>query len=133
MEFNPTAPVNTSGQGATALVPDEIKHWSWAGFLMNWIWAIGMNTWIGLLALVPYVGLIMAIILGVKGNEWAWQNRKWESVDHFNKVQSIWVKWGIAILIISAVIGMIVCILVPFLVLSSHSANPMSAPVLPRP
>ncbi len=25
----------------------------------------------------------MMIILGLKGNEWAWKNRKWESVEQF--------------------------------------------------
>lgn len=101
MEFAPTPTMgNTSGQGATAVVPEEIKGWSWAGFLMHWIWSIGMNTWIGLLALFGPITLIMMIVLGVKGNEWAWQNRKWESVDQFKKVQSIWTKWGIALLIV---------------------------------
>jgi len=69
---------------------------------MNWIWAIGMQTWIGLLALVPYAGFIMAIVLGVKGNEWAWQNRKWESVEQFNNVQRVWTIWGVALLLSDA-------------------------------
>lgn len=102
-----TAPAveNTSGQGPTAVVPDEIKGWNWGAFLMNWIWAIGHQTWIGLLALVPYAGLIMAIILGVKGSEWAWQNRRFESVEQFKTVQRIWAYWGLAILIIGFILG----------------------------
>ena len=99
---------NTSGQGPWASVPPEIRHWSWAGFLMNWWWAVWMNTWIGLLALVPGLGFVMAIVLGAKGNEWAWQNRKWESVEQFNEVQRIWTRWGVGLLIAGVVIGMIV-------------------------
>jgi hypothetical protein len=117
MEFTPTAAVeNTSGQGATAVVPEEIKGWSWAGFLMHWIWSIGMNTWIGLLALFGPITLIMMIVLGVKGNEWAWQNRKWESVDQFKQVQKIWTKWGIALVIVSVVMWIIYAVIIGMMV-----------------
>lgn len=99
---------NTSGQGATSVVPDEIKGWNWGAFLMNWTWSIGNQTWIGLLALVPYAGLIMAIILGVKGSEWAWQNRRFESVEQFKTVQRIWAYWGLGIFIVGLLAGIIV-------------------------
>ena len=65
---------NTSGQGSASVVPAEITGWNWGAFLLNWIWAIGNRVWIGLLGLV--FGIIMAIILGAKGNEWAWQSRR---------------------------------------------------------
>ena len=29
----------------------------------------------------------MTIILGLKGREWAWRNKKWDSLEHFNAVQ----------------------------------------------
>lgn len=91
-------------------VPDEIKGWSWGGFLWTWIWAIGNNTWIGLLALIPlpFIGLIMAIVLGVNGREWAWKNKHWNSVEDFKKTQRNWVKWWFIIvvpLIILAFVG----------------------------
>ena len=60
-------------------IPDGIRGWSWGAFFLNWIWAIGNGTWIGLLALIPYVNIVMMIILGIKGREWAWKNKKWES------------------------------------------------------
>lgn len=85
---------NNSGMGRDSVVPPEIKGWSWGAFLFNWIWAVGNKTWIGLLALVPYVGFIMSIVLGVKGREWAWQNKRWKSLEHFNKVQKQWSIWG---------------------------------------
>lgn len=78
-------------------VPDGIKGWSWGAFLLNWIWAIGNRTWVGLLALVPLAGVIMAFILGFKGREWAWRNKHWESVEHFNQVQKKWSVWGVSI------------------------------------
>ncbi len=98
---------NTSGQGPSAVVPEEIKRWNWGAFLLNWIWAIGNRVWIGLLALIPCVGFIMSIVLGIKGSEWAWQNRRWESVEQFKQVQKTWAYWGLAILIIAVVLNII--------------------------
>ena len=96
---------NTSGQGAASVVPDEIKGWNWGAFFLNWIWSIGNNVWIGLLALI--LGIIMSIILGIKGSEWAWQNRRWESVEQFKTVQHTWAVWGVVIFIASIAIAVV--------------------------
>jgi len=90
---------NTSGQGAGAAVPDEIKGWNGGAFLLTWIWAIAHNVWIGLLALIPILTFIMAIVLLVKGSEWAWQNRRFESVEQFWRVQTIWAYWGLGVMV----------------------------------
>lgn len=90
---------NTSGKGKGHPIPDGVKGWSWGAFLLNWIWAIGNQTWIGLIALVPYIGFIMAFVLGFKGREWAWQNKQWDSVEHFNAVQKKWTFWGVVIVV----------------------------------
>jgi len=86
---------NGSGLGESSIIPNEIEGWSWGGFLMGWIWSIGNNTWIGLLATAPCLGFIMNIILGMKGREWAWKNKKWDSVEHFKKIQKKWAIWGL--------------------------------------
>jgi len=96
---------NTSGQGKEAIFPEELKGFNTGAFLMNWIWGIGNKVWISLLALIPYVNIVIAIILGVKGNEWAWRNKQWESIERFKKVQRTWMWVGIAILIVSLVVG----------------------------
>ncbi len=95
-----------SGMGPYTPVPAEIKGWNWGGFLMTWIWGIGNNVWISLIALlgfIPWIGwiieLIMRIILGIHGNEWAWQRKKWESIEHFKKTQRNWMWWGVSLLI----------------------------------
>jgi len=85
---------NTSGQGKASTVPSEIKVWNWGAFLLNFIWALGNRTWIGLLTLVPFIGFVMPVVLGIKGNEWAWKNKKWKSLDHFKRVQRKWAIWG---------------------------------------
>jgi hypothetical protein len=114
---------NTSGQGSTAIVPPEIKGWNWGAFFLNWIWAIGNKTWIGLLALVPYVGWIMAIVLGVKGSEWAWQYRQWESVEQFKATQRVWAIWGVVLFVVAFVIGILAAVIFPVLMAARNAAT----------
>ncbi|MBM3154412.1 MAG: zinc ribbon domain-containing protein [Chloroflexi bacterium] len=95
---------NQSGQGTAAYIPTEIKHWNWGAFIFGWIWGIGNNVWIALICLIPYVGIIMAFVLGAKGNEWAWQKKRWDSIEHFQRTQRTWMKWGIGLAIIYFVI-----------------------------
>ncbi|MFG6485642.1 cytochrome c oxidase assembly factor Coa1 family protein [Roseateles sp. BYS78W] len=85
---------NTSGQGPASRVPPEIRRWNWGAFLLNWIWGIGNNTLAALLVMVPFVGLIWIFVLGAKGSEWAWRNKRWESVEQFHATQRQWAKWG---------------------------------------
>jgi hypothetical protein len=100
---------NTSGQGKGAAIPEQIRGWNTGAFLMNWIWGIGNKVWISLLALIPIplIGFVMAIILGVKGNQWAWEHKKWKSIEGFKKTQRIWMWAGISLLCISLVVGVI--------------------------
>lgn len=83
------------------VLPPGIKGWSWGFFLLSFIWAIGNKTWIGLLALVPVLGLPVPFILGFKGREWAWKNKQWESVEHFNRVQRNWSRWGVGVILMT--------------------------------
>lgn len=106
-EQNTSSNTNTSGQREKSIIPDEIKGWSWAAFLWTWIWGIGNSTWIALLALIPYANFAMMIVLGLKGREWAWQNKHWESVEQFKKTQRNWVKWWFILMIIPAILGII--------------------------
>ncbi|MCX6010420.1 MAG: hypothetical protein NTW48_10445, partial [Chloroflexi bacterium] len=101
---------NTSGQGKGAVIPPEIRGWNWGAFLLNWMWGIGNKVGIALLTFI--LGPIMAIILGVKGNEWAWRNKKWKSVEKFKKTQRGWAGAGIGLTCVSIllVIVMIVSI-----------------------
>jgi hypothetical protein len=95
-----------SAMGANSPVPPDIKGWSWGGFLLTWIWGLGNNVWISLIAVlgfIPYIGwaisLTMSIILGVRGNQWAWQHKKWDSIEHFQNTQRKWRWWGISIIV----------------------------------
>ena len=78
-------------------VPAEINRWNWGAFLLNWIWGIGNQTYIALLALIPVFGFIWMFVLGAKGSAWAWRNGRWDSVEHFKRVQRRWAIWGAVI------------------------------------
>jgi len=87
---------NTSGMGSKAPIPPGLGEWNWGGFLLTWMWGIGNNVWWSFLVFVPYLGfLVMPWVLAFKGNEWAWQSRRWQSVEHFNRVQRTWMLWGL--------------------------------------
>ena len=95
----PPAPrgfVNDSGQRGAQL-PPELQGWSWAGFLMGWIWAIRHRAWMGLAVCLGLPG-IGSIIQGVKGNEWAWQGRRWDGIQQFRDTQRVWVRVGMYLL-----------------------------------
>jgi hypothetical protein len=92
--------------------PPGVKGWSWGAFLLNGFWAVGNRVWIGLLSFVPYVGFIMAIVLGIKGREWAWKTGRWETVEAFNASQRSWSKWGAIISIGAMLLGVASAILI---------------------
>ena len=100
-------------RGASGDIPDGVKGWSWGAFFLNWIWAIGNRSWIGLLALVPYVGWLMVFWLGFKGREMAWKNKQWDSLEHFNRVQRKWSQWGVGIMVVALIVGILGAIAAP--------------------
>ena len=112
--------VNNSGQGPQAAAPAEVlTGFNWGACFLNWIWGLGNKTYITLLALVagfvPFIGGLIALGLiiwfGIKGNEWAWQNKKWDSVEHFHSVQKTWVTWGIVLFVLGIVLGTLLALL----------------------
>lgn len=100
-EVKPPLP-NTSGMGKDAVIPDEIKgKFNWGAPFWGPIWGIGNKTYISFLTMLPFVGVFFQALLLIKGNEWAWRNKHWDSVEHFKRVQRKWTKafiiFGIAI------------------------------------
>ena len=95
--------INNSGQPGAQL-PAELQGVNIGAFFLNWIWAIAHNYWLGLLCLVPCVGTVMAFVLLFKGNEFAWQNRRWDSIEQFKEVQHKWMLWGVGLTVASCVL-----------------------------
>jgi len=111
--------VNNSGQGGlfdlSVPVPEEIKGWNWGAFLLSPFWVLSNRVWIGVLTYVPIVGFWIAIALGIKGNEWAWKSRRWESIEQFKKHQK---KWAIAGIVLGISVNLIVWNILILLLLS---------------
>ena len=106
-------PENTSGRGESAIVPEEVKGWSWAGFGLTWIWGVFNGVLISLLALIPFFAFIWAIVLGIKGNEWSWRNKKWDSVEHFKNTQRPWNIAGIVLFAIWVIVLIVTFAIIP--------------------
>ncbi len=56
------------------------------------------------LSFIPLVGLGWAIYLGVKGNELAWQSKRWNSIEHFRGTQRTWTRVALAVVLVSILI-----------------------------
>lgn len=86
---------NRSNQGKKEKTPEEIKGWNWGAFFLNGFWGLGNRTYFALLAFIPILNIFVMVILGFKGNEMAWKNKEWESIEHFKSVQNNWSRAGL--------------------------------------
>lgn len=66
---------------------------------------------VGLMCLAPVINLIIMIVFLIKGNSWAWKDKKWESVDQFVAVQK---KWTLGVLI-CWLLSMVASALIPLI------------------
>ena len=112
-DYCPYCGVRNIPVATQSVATHQVGGWNWGAFLLSWIWRIGNNVWISLLALIPYVGFVMAIVLGIKGNEWAWQKKKWDSIEHFKRTQSSWSKWAIGIYLSIVLLSILLAVLIP--------------------
>ena len=112
---------NDSGQGEDSELPSELKGLNWGAFFLGWIWGIAHKTWISFLSFIPYVGFIMNFVLLFKGNEWAWQNRKFSSPEEFKEVQRKWTLLGIAFFILIIVFAILYIYFVVWVVATANS------------
>ncbi len=71
---------------------DFIKDFNWGAFFGTWLWGLFNSSyktlWMLLLGLTP-AGLYYAVVCGLKGNEWAYKGKKWESDEKFKKSQDL--------------------------------------------
>ena len=94
----------------------ELKKFSWGAASLCWIWGIFNGAFLqcisSLMVTVVLIGIVLLTVpekicalivyiayilyLGVRGSKWAWENKSWESLQHYVEVQT---KWNIAGLI----------------------------------
>lgn len=103
---------NTSG--TLGPPPPEIMamRWNWAAFFWNWLWMCnnglaGTNILLLISCFIPYVNIISVIYLGIKGSQLAWQHRRFDSVDHFKRVQGVWTKWAVWVIAIGLIFDLL--------------------------
>lgn len=91
-----------------ATSPPGVVGWNWGAFLLPIFWAASHNLWGWALGIffgscIPVLGFLIAfggpIFLALKGNELAWNARKFDSVEQFQGVQKIWARWSIVIFV----------------------------------
>ncbi|PQV64432.1 prepilin-type processing-associated H-X9-DG domain-containing protein [Abditibacterium utsteinense] len=98
----PAAPIQSNDSGQkNAVLPPELRGFNWGALLLSWVWAIGNKSWIGLLGIVPVIGFFVRFFLGFKGNQMAWKNRQWQSVEQFRATQKTWTIAGLCLVPIS--------------------------------
>lgn len=127
--------VNNSGQGPQSAAPAEVLiGFNWGACFLNWIWGLGNKSYITLLifvsgfaGIIPFVGMLvpfaMMIWFGIKGNEWAWQNKQWDSLEHFHSVQKTWAIWGIVLFILGIILSVTLFAIIGAVALSSGALN----------
>ncbi len=107
---------SSNQEGINGPFPAELNRWNWGAFFLTFIWGTFHSVWVSYLILfvafmanLPIYGyanrlienilfplfvFLIAIYLGANGNELAWKNRKFESVEQFGSVQRRWKEWG---------------------------------------
>ena len=110
--------INNSGLGDVPVIKIVSDKFNWAAFSIPVIWGLFNNVDKTLWVLIPtfviptclgvykdsipttlitpistlcyLCNLALCIWCGIKGNTWAWQSKKYESIEHFHSVQKKW-------------------------------------------
>lgn len=113
-----------SGEGVDSVLPIEIMKWSWGAALLGPIWGIYHRVWSSLLLFVPYINIVWWIVMGVKGNEWAWRKNKWTSLEVFLQRQKVWNKWAIGAVVFNILLATVFIVGIVFLAINRNNKNP---------
>jgi serine/threonine-protein kinase len=105
-------------------LPASLRGFNWAAFILGPVWGlgnavvpailIGIALWIVLwvtYTTVPVAGVaavvLGSLLIGYRGNEWAWRARKWQSGEQFRRVQQGWLLWAVVVAIIWVVMALL--------------------------
>ena len=80
----------------------DLSKWNWGAFMLYPIWGFFNGCWWAFLVALAFGWTIIpAVIFGVYGTRWAWENRSWVSVEDFEQTQKSWAIWGIVLFCVS--------------------------------
>ncbi len=126
---SPAAPAATpspwpSGNDPTLL--SQVQGWSWGAFALTWIWAFAhrLHAWGAGFVIASFLSFFLhplglvtlagAIYLGIKGNELAWQQRPFRSLEEFRATERAWTIAAIIVLALY-VVAIVAAIVLPLL------------------
>jgi hypothetical protein len=98
---------NTSGLGPGYPLPPAARGWTNAGIIPAGLYSFytGSVLWgiVGVLGVVfGLAGLVYFVVVGLRGKEYAWRNRRFASFEEFEAVMAAWNNAGLWIIYISA-------------------------------
>lgn len=103
---------------------DTVKRFNWGAFFGTWIWGLFNKTFITLweipLLLTPVGWFTFPLICGLKGNEWAYQNKQYSDVETFHKSQRKQARIFSIIIIVGSLLVTILFTAISIGVLSSY-------------
>lgn len=101
-------------------LPNEVKGFNWAAFLLTFIWGIPHKVWITLVAIpliwfqLPFginwlLLLVFQLYCGIRGNEWAFRANNYKSGYEFRISQ---IKWTIFAILLNIAVPFIILLFV---------------------
>lgn len=102
--------------------PSTLNKWNWGAFFLFGIWGPFNGCWWALIvyvfviicSFIPILGILAAIAglgfqiaCGIKGNDWAWNNKEWRSIEDFEHTQTLWSRAGVIVFTVSILLSLI--------------------------
>lgn len=94
-------------------IPEEIKGLNWGAFFWNWVWLIPINVTYAIIMFFAnmFTGgtstIVLAFYLLFQGNELAWKNKQYRSIEEFQEEQKKWTLSGLVCVLLPAVLAII--------------------------
>ncbi|MHB0998278.1 MAG: tetratricopeptide repeat protein [Armatimonadota bacterium] len=69
---------------------------NWGGFLLPFWWGIAHRAWLWVIVFL-FIPILSSIVLLIRGNDIAFENREYSSMEEFESAQRAWTMWGIGV------------------------------------
>lgn len=92
--FAPPGGITQPQPSEEARIEVELAKWNWGAFLLSFIWGTFNGVARAWLVWVPIYGFYELFMLGKNGNRWAWEGKRWQTIDAFHAMQRKWAIWG---------------------------------------
>jgi hypothetical protein len=88
-----------SGRRTGSKNPAFSGKWNWGAFLFQWLWLmfhgkVGLGFVFLVITFVPFANLCVPFYFGMKGNDLAYDGRRFPSVSQYIAIQNAWRNWG---------------------------------------